>query len=61
LVVGREDTITPPAQSLALAEKIPGAWLVRFSDAGHWLMYQMPGDLARVVEAFLDRQDALTH
>ena len=61
LVVGQDDTITPPAQSLALAEKIPGAWLARFRDAGHWLMYQMPGDLARVVEAFLDRRDALAH
>ena len=59
LVVGQDDTITPPAQSLALAGKIPGSWLVRFRDAGHWLMYQMPSDLARVVEAFLDRRDAL--
>lgn len=59
LVVGQDDTITPPAQSLELADRIPGAWLARFRDAGHWLMYQMPDDLARLVEVFLARRDAL--
>jgi len=53
LVVGQEDTVTPPDQSLTLAGLIPGAWLVRFRDAGHWLMFQSPEALARVVETFL--------
>jgi pimeloyl-ACP methyl ester carboxylesterase len=59
LVVGQEDTITPPEQSLKLAGMLPGAWLVRFRAAGHWLMYQTPGDLARVVEDFLDVREDL--
>jgi len=54
LVVGQEDTVTPPDQSLALAGAIPGSWLVRFRNAGHWLMFQYPQSLARVVEAFLE-------
>lgn len=54
LVVGQDDTITAPEQSLKLAGLIPGAWLVRLRDGGHWLMYQMPDDLARVVVDFLE-------
>jgi pimeloyl-ACP methyl ester carboxylesterase len=60
LVVGREDAVTPPEQSLRLAELLPGAWLIRFAGAGHWLQYQVPEDLARVVEAFLVVGENLT-
>jgi len=54
LVVGRDDAVTPPEQSLKLAGLISGAWLAQFPDAGHWLMYQMPDALAGLVEIFLD-------
>ena len=53
LVVGQDDDVTAPAQSLTLAARIPGSWLVRFRDAGHWLMFQVPERLAQVVETFL--------
>jgi len=53
LLVGQDDDITAPAQSLKLAERISGAWLVRLRDAGHWLMFQTPEDVARIVETFL--------
>ncbi len=59
LIVGEEDTITPPEDSLSLASKIPAAWLVRFKNAGHWLMYQAPEDFARVVLLFLNAQQSL--
>jgi pimeloyl-ACP methyl ester carboxylesterase len=60
LLAGEDDTITPVEQSVAMASLIRGAWLVRFDGAGHWLMYQTPADVARVVESFLDtRQDLL--
>lgn len=54
LVVGQEDTVTPPDQSRILADRIPGSWLIRFRNAGHWLMFQYPRTLAQVVEAFLE-------
>lgn len=60
LVVGEDDDITPVSQSLLMAEKIEGAWLVRFKGAGHWLMYQSPEELASAVDLFLKgRQDLL--
>jgi pimeloyl-ACP methyl ester carboxylesterase len=60
LVSGDEDNVTPPAQSLRLAGIIKGSWLARFRGAGHWLMYQAPEDLARLVHSFLSiREDLL--
>ena len=53
LVVGQEDGVTPPQESLKLAGLIRGSWLVRLRGGGHWLMYQTPDELARLVEAFL--------
>ncbi len=54
LVAGTEDVITPPDNSLIMAERIPGSWLVRFEGAGHGLMYQYPERLASLVSAFLE-------
>lgn len=58
LIVGEADQITPAAQSLAMAQKIKGAWVARFKAAAHWLMYQNPKDFAQTVQAFLEiKQD----
>lgn len=54
LVVGESDDITPPAQSLAIAQKVKGAWVARFKGAGHWLMYQNPDEFARLMLSFLE-------
>lgn len=54
LVSGTEDVIAPPDNSLFMAERIPGSWLVRFEGAGHGLMYQYPEKLATIVSAFLE-------
>jgi 3-oxoadipate enol-lactonase len=35
VMVGEQDTLTPPALSRAMAERIPGARLVEIADAGH--------------------------
>jgi pimeloyl-ACP methyl ester carboxylesterase len=60
LVSGDQDNVVPPAQALRLAEIIEGSWLARFRDAGHWLMYQAPKDLAHLIHAFLSiREDLL--
>ncbi len=59
LIAGEEDAITPPEESLSLAARLPGAWVVRFKGAGHWLMYQTPEDFAKTVLLFLDARQTL--
>lgn len=52
VIVGMNDD--PAPDSLTLAEKIPGSWLIRIGDAGHGLMYQHPNEFNRVVMTFLE-------
>ncbi len=53
VIVGTNDVYTPAANSLMIASKIPGAWLVQIRDAGHGLMYQYPDEFSRIVSTFL--------
>jgi pimeloyl-ACP methyl ester carboxylesterase len=53
VIVGTEDIVRPPANSLMLAEKIPGAWLVQIKGGGHGVMYQYPQQFTAVLETFL--------
>lgn len=53
VVTGTQDITSPPANSIRLAEKIPGAWLVQIEGGGHGLMFQYPEKFARIVETFL--------
>lgn len=53
LVAGTEDVAVPANNSLIIAQKIPGAWLVQIKEAGHGLMYQYPEQLSTVIETFL--------
>jgi len=53
VIDGTEDVITPSVNSLILAEKIPGAWLVQINGAGHGLMYQYPHRFSTIVQTFL--------
>jgi pimeloyl-ACP methyl ester carboxylesterase len=57
LIVGTDDMWTPAANSLTIAKKIPGAWLVQIRDAGHGLMYQIPDKFSKVVSTFLHTLD----
>lgn len=59
LVSGEADDVTPVRQSVHLASVIEGAWLARFRGAGHWLMYQAPHELARLVTGFLSARPDL--
>ena len=61
LLVGQEDDITPPDQSLKMAAMIRGAWLVRFRGAGHWLMYQAPEEMSSAIHEFLEGRQNLLH
>ena len=49
VVTGTDDIVRPPANSIMLAEKIPGAWPVQTRDVGHGLMYQYPEKFANTV------------
>jgi pimeloyl-ACP methyl ester carboxylesterase len=54
VITGTQDITSPPANSIRLAEKIPGAWLVQIEGAGHGVMFQYPEKFAEVVETFLE-------
>ena len=54
VIVGTDDIVRPPANSLMLAEKIPGAWLVQIKGGGHGLMYQYPDEFSRIILTFLE-------
>jgi len=53
VVTGTEDVAVPTANSLIIAQKIPGAWLVQIKGAGHGLMHQYPEILSTVLQTFL--------
>ena len=53
VVVGTNDVITVPENSLMIAEKIPGAWLIQIQGGGHALMFQYPEEFSRIILTFL--------
>jgi len=53
VITGTEDITAPAANSLIIAQKIPGAWLVQVKGAGHGLMYQYPEKISTVLQTFL--------
>ncbi len=53
LITGAEDIITPPANSLQMAGRIPGAWLIQLQDGGHGAQYQYPALMAQLIWDFL--------
>ena len=55
VLVGEEDTLTPPADSEALAKAIPGAKLERIPAAGHLSNLEQPARFTRLVQGFLSR------
>ena len=60
VVTGTEDVSVPAANSLIIAQKIPGAWLVQIKEAGHGLMYQYPEKLSSVIQTFLNTTTTTT-
>jgi pimeloyl-ACP methyl ester carboxylesterase len=53
IITGTADNSIPPANSLIIASKIPGAWLVHIKDASHILMDQYPDKFNKVLQTFL--------
>ena len=53
IITGTDDGAVAPGNSLIIAGKIPGAWLVQIKDAGHVLLGQYPDKLNRALQTFL--------
>ena len=54
LLVGTSDDVAGVESSKTLASAIPGAWLVQFKNATHFLIYEAPTEFAKIVLTFLD-------
>lgn len=55
VIVGEEDTVTPPSASQFLAKNIPGASLVTLPAAGHLTNLEKPEAFNGALGSFLDR------
>lgn len=55
ILVGEEDTLTPPAESEAIARALPHASLVRIAGAGHLSNLERPQAFEASVEDFLQQ------
>jgi len=53
VITGTDDNNVPTPNSLIIAGKIPGAWLIQIKDAGHQLMLQYPDKFNRILQTFL--------
>ena len=54
VITGADDNMyVPHVNSLKIAEKIPGAWLVQIKNAGHAVMDQYPEEIGKILNTFL--------
>jgi pimeloyl-ACP methyl ester carboxylesterase len=54
VITGSDDNFYQPhVNSLKIAEKIPGAWLVQIKNAGHAVVDQYPAEIAKILNTFL--------
>jgi pimeloyl-ACP methyl ester carboxylesterase len=53
VIVGTDDAVTSPENSLNLVKGVPGAWLIQVKGGGHGLMFQNPGVFTNALQAFL--------
>jgi pimeloyl-ACP methyl ester carboxylesterase len=53
IITGTDDNNVPTVNSLVIAGKIPGAWLIQIKDAVHALFVQYPDKINKVLQTFL--------
>ena len=53
IITGTDDTAVPTQNSLIIAGKIPGAWLIQIKNAGHALPGQYPDEINKILQTFL--------
>jgi pimeloyl-ACP methyl ester carboxylesterase len=56
IIVGTEDELTPPGNSLIMMKKIKESQLLQIAGGGHGLMFQYPEKLARILHGFFSSQ-----
>ena len=59
ILCGREDQVTPPALSLALAELVPGGRCAMIDRAGHLANLEQPDAFNALVDAFIRDADSI--
>jgi pimeloyl-ACP methyl ester carboxylesterase len=57
VIIGTDDKMILPSNSLTIAERIPDAWLVQIDGGGHGLMYQYPETVSKMALTFLEKGD----
>ena len=61
VITGTDDNFYQPhVNSLKIAEKIPGAWLVQIKDAGHAVPDQYPEEISKILQTFLSTTTTTT-
>jgi pimeloyl-ACP methyl ester carboxylesterase len=61
IITGTDDIYYQPHEnSLILAEKIPGAWLVQIENAAHAVMDQYPDEISKISQTFLSTTNTTT-
>ena len=54
VITGTDDNAYQPhGNSLIIAGKVPGAWLVQIENAGHAVMDQYPDEIGKILQTFL--------
>jgi len=54
VITGTDDNVYEPHEnSLVIAEKVPGTWLVQIKNAGHAVMDQYPDEIGKILQTFL--------
>ncbi len=53
VMTGTEDVTVPAANSLIIAVKIPGAWLIQMKNAAHQITSQYPDEVGKILNTFL--------
>ena len=54
LIVGDQDLLTPAANSVMMAQRIPNSWLVIIQGTGHGMMLQVPNEFSAIIQTFLE-------
>jgi pimeloyl-ACP methyl ester carboxylesterase len=53
VIVGDQDLLAPPANSVMMAQRIPNSWLVIMEGTGHGGMWQVPNEFSANIQNFL--------
>jgi len=55
VIVGESDRLTPPAQSSAIIEAVPGAELVVLAESGHMVTIERPTEVNELLTGFVEK------